>query len=135
MLAPTFEGGGRYKGVQCAGGSASCSGLVVGRPKRSARSRAGGSVGWHIILGYRSTLSLLCCELAGNGSRPTPLQVMGWSKVRQLLRSPSNLLIICQGLPGCLPWGMLLTFMNDYLAQVRAPLATASGSDVDSSRP
>jgi len=60
---------------------------------------------------------------------------MGWSKVRQLLRSPSNLLIICQGLPGCLPWGMLLTFMNDYLAQVRAPLATASGSDVDSSRP
>jgi len=26
-----------------------------------------------------------------------------------------------QGLPGCLPWGMILTFMNDYLAQVCVP--------------
>eukprot|EP00200_Dunaliella_tertiolecta_P009723 CAMPEP_0202386432 /NCGR_PEP_ID=MMETSP1127-20130417/66398_1 /ASSEMBLY_ACC=CAM_ASM_000462 /TAXON_ID=3047 /ORGANISM="Dunaliella tertiolecta, Strain CCMP1320" /LENGTH=241 /DNA_ID=CAMNT_0048986981 /DNA_START=220 /DNA_END=942 /DNA_ORIENTATION=+ len=32
-------------------------------------------------------------------------EVVGWSKVRQLLRSPSNILIIAQGLPGCLPWG------------------------------
>lgn len=34
-----------------------------------------------------------------------------------LLRIRTNLLAIGQGLPGCLPWGMLLTFLNDYLAQ------------------
>ena len=27
--------------------------------------------------------------------------------------------VVFQGLPGCLPWGMILTFMNDFLAQVR----------------
>lgn len=39
------------------------------------------------------------------------------AKVRLLVRIPTNVLVIAQGLPGCLPWGMLLTFFNDYLAQ------------------
>lgn len=38
-------------------------------------------------------------------------------KLVALLRIRTNVLAIGQGLPGCLPWGMLLTFLNDYLAQ------------------
>ena len=36
-------------------------------------------------------------------------------------------LIDAQGLPGCLPWGMLLVFFNDFLAQQKGfsvPAAT-----------
>jgi predicted MFS family arabinose efflux permease len=40
-----------------------------------------------------------------------------WAKVGKLIRIPTNVLLILQGVFGCLPWGMLLTFMNDYLAQ------------------
>ena len=40
-----------------------------------------------------------------------------WAKVGRLLRTPTNLACIGQGIFGCIPWGMLLTFLNDYLAQ------------------
>jgi predicted MFS family arabinose efflux permease len=36
---------------------------------------------------------------------------------RQVLRVPSNALVVLQGLPGCLPWGVMLTYMNDFLAK------------------
>ena len=50
-----------------------------------------------------------------------------WTKVWRLLRIPTNVLVISQGLFGCLPWGMLLTFLNDYLAQDRGlSVATAT---------
>jgi hypothetical protein len=42
---------------------------------------------------------------------------ISWAKTNKLVRIPTNILIIGQGLFGCLPWGMLLTFLNDYLAQ------------------
>ena len=42
----------------------------------------------------------------------------------------SGLPIKLQGLPGCLPWGMILTFMNDYLAQVRARACACAGLEV-----
>ncbi|GIL90022.1 hypothetical protein Vretimale_18101 [Volvox reticuliferus] len=42
---------------------------------------------------------------------------ISWSKVVVLLRCPSNVLVIGQGLPGSLPWGMVLTYFNDFLAQ------------------
>ena len=42
---------------------------------------------------------------------------INWSKLKVLLRTPTNVLCILQGLPGCLPWGILLTFLNDFLAQ------------------
>lgn len=38
-------------------------------------------------------------------------------KVLILVQIRTNLICIVQGLPGCLPWGMVLTFMNDFLAQ------------------
>ncbi|AKT40756.1 MFS transporter [Chondromyces crocatus] len=36
---------------------------------------------------------------------------------KALLRVRTNALLFLQGLPGCVPWGMLFTFWNDYFAQ------------------
>lgn len=36
--------------------------------------------------------------------------------LRTLLRCPSVLLVIFQGAPGCIPWGVVNTYLNDYLA-------------------
>ena len=39
-----------------------------------------------------------------------------------------------QGLPGCLPWGMFLTFFNDFLSQQKGlsvPVATMVRCDVN----
>jgi predicted MFS family arabinose efflux permease len=52
---------------------------------------------------------------------------LSWMKVWKLVRIHTNILIITQGLFGCLPWGMLLTFMNDYLSQNKGlSVATAT---------
>lgn len=40
-----------------------------------------------------------------------------WEKVRIVASTFSNWCVVLQGLPGSLPWGVLLTFLNDYLAQ------------------
>jgi len=40
-------------------------------------------------------------------------------KIRKLFRTKSVLLIYCQGLPGCLPWGMIYVFLNNYLSEDR----------------
>jgi len=34
-----------------------------------------------------------------------------------LLKTPSVLLCIIQGAPGCIPWGIINTYLNDYLSQ------------------
>lgn len=49
-------------------------------------------------------------------------------KLRALLTIKTNVLAIGQGLPGCLPWGMLLTFLNDYLAQEKGLSVSAATS-------
>lgn len=44
-----------------------------------------------------------------------------------LLRVPTNMYVFIQGLFGCLPWGVLLTYLTDYLAQdkgLSVPTAT-----------
>ena len=44
-----------------------------------------------------------------------------------LLRVRTNLFVFIQGLFGCLPWGVLLTYLTDYLAQnkgLSVPTAT-----------
>ena len=41
-------------------------------------------------------------------------------KIRRLFTIRTNVYAIGQGLFGCLPWGMLLTFLNDYLAQEKS---------------
>lgn len=42
-----------------------------------------------------------------------------WRKAARVLCTPTNLCAIGQGLFGSIPWGMLLTFLNDFLAQDR----------------
>jgi hypothetical protein len=46
-------------------------------------------------------------------------ETISWAKAKQALRSPSNWVLITQAIPGCLPWGMMQTYFNDYLSQVR----------------
>ena len=38
-------------------------------------------------------------------------------KAAGLARTRSNLAVVLQGLPGSLPWGVLVTFLNDFLSQ------------------
>jgi MFS family permease len=45
-------------------------------------------------------------------------ETISWAKARQALRAPSNWVLILQAVPGCLPWGVIQTYMNDYLSQV-----------------
>jgi len=46
-------------------------------------------------------------------------ETIDWEKVKVLLKTPTVLLIIFQGLPGCIPWGVFWVFLNDYLSQDR----------------
>ncbi len=80
----------------------------------------------HLVGSYFSTQCLmptkqLCvvpshaCSYAEGGSYEG--ERISWRKVAVLLRCPSNVLVIGQGLPGSLPWGMILTFFNDFLSQ------------------
>ena len=34
----------------------------------------------------------------------------------QLLKNKTALLLFLQGFPGCLPWGLVYVFLNDYLS-------------------
>jgi len=40
-----------------------------------------------------------------------------WGRLARAWSVPSNALVFLQGVPGSLPWGMMMVFMNDYLAQ------------------
>jgi len=39
------------------------------------------------------------------------------SKVGEIFRTPTNLLIFVQGIPGTVPWGVFFVFLNDFYAQ------------------
>ena len=54
---------------------------------------------------------------------------LNWEKMTGLVAIKTNVYAIGQGLPGCLPWGMLLTFLNDYLAQEK-DLAISSATSL-----
>jgi hypothetical protein len=41
------------------------------------------------------------------------------SKILSLFSTPTVFLILLQGLPGCIPWGMVYVFLNDYLSANR----------------
>ena len=38
-----------------------------------------------------------------------------WEKLKRQLRVPSNRVILAQGIPGTIPWGMLNAYFVDYL--------------------
>ena len=40
-----------------------------------------------------------------------------WAQSIAVLKVRTNLFVFIQGLPGCFPWGVLLTYLTDYLAQ------------------
>ncbi len=40
-------------------------------------------------------------------------------KIYLLLHTPSVVIILLQGIPGCLPWGLIYTFLNDYFSSER----------------
>jgi MFS family permease len=52
-----------------------------------------------------------------------------WDKVINVLKTPSALIIFIQGFPGCVPWGMIYTFMNNYLSDERG-MSTASATGI-----
>lgn len=46
-------------------------------------------------------------------------ETLSWAKCKATLRTRSNLVLILSGIPGCLPWGVLSTYFNDFLSQVK----------------
>lgn len=64
---------------------------------------------------------------ARNESNDTPTgltlgaldQQTTWQKLQNLCLTPSVVLLLLQGVPGCLPWGIVNTFLNDYLSEDR----------------
>ncbi len=60
----------------------------------------------YMLQGFEAALS---AQLAG-GDQYT--ERITWSKVVRLLRVRSNWFFILQGLPGCLPWGMMLVRLH-----------------------
>ncbi|KAK9830293.1 hypothetical protein WJX72_010834 [[Myrmecia] bisecta] len=54
---------------------------------------------------------------------------MDMAKLRKLCKIRSNICVILQGLPGSLPWGVLLTYFNDFLSQQKG-LSTADATFV-----
>jgi MFS family permease len=44
-------------------------------------------------------------------------QSMTWTKARAVFGIPTNVLGFLQGLPGCVPWGVIVAYLNDYMAQ------------------
>lgn len=45
-----------------------------------------------------------------------------WSKFKILLKNKTAILIFLQGIPGSLPWGVMLTYFQDFLVQNIGPL-------------
>lgn len=41
------------------------------------------------------------------------------TKISQLFYTPSVVIVFAQGFPGCLPWGMIYVFLNDYFSSDR----------------
>uniref|UniRef100_A0A7S2RV00 Major facilitator superfamily (MFS) profile domain-containing protein n=1 Tax=Mucochytrium quahogii TaxID=96639 RepID=A0A7S2RV00_9STRA len=50
-------------------------------------------------------------------------QRLTWNKLKILMTCPSVVIILLQGLPGSLPFGVMIVYFNDYLAQeMRIPV-------------
>lgn len=65
---------------------------------------------------FGSCVQFMQAEFAANpdfvySERITKEQSVAVLKVR------TNVYVFVQGLPGCLPWGVLLTYLTDFLAQ------------------
>ena len=78
---------------------------------------------------------LVCVEEPRRGAQEAALgageytEKIEWRKVRHIFRIRTNLLCFAQGIPGCVPWGVMNTFFADYLAQDRG-LGVAAATNV-----
>eukprot|EP00937_MAST-01D_sp_MAST-1D-sp2_P002539 g2539.t1 len=62
------------------------------------------------------------------GSSAAPRSQSTLAKLRVLLTTPTVVLVYLQGIPGCVPWGVVNVYLNDYMAQQRGltvPQATS----------
>ena len=50
-----------------------------------------------------------------NGPKEPYREEISWEKVRLICSSRSNRLMFLQGIPGCMPWGMIAVFLNDFI--------------------
>lgn len=51
-----------------------------------------------------------------------------WKDVKELFRTPTNIFVFLQGIPGCVPWGVFFVFIVDYYEQAYSLTKTeASG--------
>ncbi|CAM9909865.1 unnamed protein product [Discosporangium mesarthrocarpum] len=51
-------------------------------------------------------------HIAGGGEYQ---EAMGSNALWMLMQTPTVLLVMVQGLPGCVPWGVISVYLNDYL--------------------
>ena len=52
---------------------------------------------------------------SGDGGGEPYTEEITWPKVKSICASQSNRLMFAQGIPGCMPWGMVSVFLNDFL--------------------
>ena len=69
------------------------------------------------FLGRNTIFALLLQEQYENVEGFVYDEKLDWGKLKRMVATPSNICVIMQGLPGSLPWGVLLTFLNDFLAR------------------
>ena len=62
-------------------------------------------------------------HLRNNSTKPKNEEIysekIDISKVKTLFSTPTVLIIYLQGIPGCIPWGMIYVYLNDYLSANR----------------
>lgn len=44
---------------------------------------------------------------------------LDWDKIKDVIKTPSVTIILLQGLPGCIPWGIFYVYLNDFLSEDR----------------
>lgn len=89
-----------------------CGAVMYSCVKEPVRGEADAAHIHGAAIGETSALRKASAAVPGN---PVYEERITWEKLRILFGTPSFLLSLAQGVPGCLPWGMMFTFMNDYL--------------------
>ena len=56
---------------------------------------------------------------ARDGGEHTYSEKLDWDKIKDVIKTPSVAIILLQGLPGCIPWGIFYVYLNDFLSEDR----------------
>ena len=54
-------------------------------------------------------------EAGGRDDKPGPSRSTTAKDLKSLARTPTVWLVFLQGIPGCIPWGIIIVFLNDFL--------------------